>query len=80
MIKNDRTLIKTQLIVEIFKIFKEMNVNQDQFSKIIGTTQNKVSRMLNNHLYDFSMEQLIIYLQNLDKYVEIKIHDCKKDM
>ena len=66
-------LIKTQLAVEIYQIFKSMDITQDEFAKLIGVKQPKISRILNGHLSDFSLETLIEYLQCLGRYVEIKI-------
>lgn len=72
---NMSTLIKTQIAVEIYKIFKSKNITQAEFSKLLGIRQAKISRILNGHLNEFSLESLINYLQLLNKYVEITVSD-----
>jgi len=66
-------LLKTQLSVEIYEIFKQMNISQNEFAKLLGIRQPKVSRLFGGHLKEFSLEKLIEFLQLLDRYVELKI-------
>jgi predicted XRE-type DNA-binding protein len=73
-----KTFIKTQLSVEIYKIFTSMDVTQEEFAKLLNIKQAKVSRIMNGHMGEFSIETLVEYLQHLGKYVEFKILDSKQ--
>ncbi len=71
-------LIKTQLAVEIYKIFIEKGSSQKDFAKLIGIRQAKISRIINGHLKEFTIDSLINYLHSLQKYVIIQIVDVNQ--
>jgi predicted XRE-type DNA-binding protein len=70
-----KNLIKTQLAVEIYKIFISKRITQTEFGKVLGIKQAKVSRLCMGHLREFSLETLIDYLQCLGRYVVIEIKE-----
>jgi predicted XRE-type DNA-binding protein len=51
-----KTLLKTQIAVEIYNIFISMNITQNEFGKLLKIRQAKVSRIFNGHLSEFSLE------------------------
>ncbi len=76
----NKTFLKNQIAVEIYKSFVELGISQTEFSKLMNIKQPKVSRIFNGHLKEFSLETLIEYLQLLGNYVEIKITKIDKKL
>ncbi|MBF84522.1 MAG: hypothetical protein CL489_08615 [Acidobacteria bacterium] len=62
--------MKSNMILEIREVTSGKYTQKDLANKL-GVTQPRVSKLLNGHLYDFSLQELIKYLIKLDVTVEI---------
>lgn len=65
--------MKSNMILEIRKVTSGKYTQKDLAYKL-GITQPRVSKLLNGHLYDFSLQELIKYLIKLDATVEIFVN------
>ena len=57
--------LKAQLVHQVRKVRKERGLTQEALGKMIGMHQSEVSRMLNNHLDEFSIDRLIKVVEAL---------------
>lgn len=69
----DEALAKAKLVVRINDIIKSRKLTQAQAAKVLGITQSNVSRLVNGHLGDFSIERLVRFIRLLGRDVEIRI-------
>ncbi len=69
----DEALAKSKLIIRIDKLIRGRKLTQAQAAKVLGITQPNVSRLLNGHLGDFSIERLVKFIRLLGRDVEIRI-------
>lgn len=69
----EKYLAKAELAQQINKIIKHRSLKQKDAAKILGIDQPKVSALHCGRLDDFSIERLIIFLNKLDRDVEIVV-------
>ena len=69
----DEALAKSKLIIRIDKLIRGRKLTQAQAAKVLGITQSNVSRLVNGHLGDFSIERLVRFIRLLGRDVEIRI-------
>lgn len=69
----DELLVKAKLTHRIDKIIRGRKLTQAQAAKVLGITQSNVSRLVNGHLGDFSIERLVRFIRLLGRDVEIRI-------
>lgn len=68
---SEELLAKATLALKISDIIKGRHLSQVEAAKVLGTTQPKVSNLLNGRLQGFSMERLLRFLNALDRDVQI---------
>lgn len=66
-------LLKAQLAIQVRELVQERGLTQAQVAQLTGITQPRVSRLLNGHMGDFSVERLFFILQRLGYPVEVRI-------
>ena len=69
----EERLAKAQLALKISEIIQKQHLNQIDAAKILGTTQPKVSAIMNGNLSGFSLERLIYFLTVLGQDVQIVV-------
>ena len=69
----EELLVKATLALKISDIIKGRHLSQAEAAKVLGTTQPKVSNLLNGRLQGFSMERLLRFLNALDRDVQIVV-------
>jgi predicted XRE-type DNA-binding protein len=67
-------LLKAELVLRIAITMKECALNQTAAAEQLGVTQPDVSRMLEGHFRQFSVERLMRFLVALGQDVEIVVH------
>lgn len=70
---SDRYLAKVKLAYQINEIIKNRRLKQTDAANLLGIDQPKVSALNCGRLDDFSIERLIIFLNKLDRDVEIVV-------
>ena len=66
-------LAKAQLAHTISSIIRRRHLTQKEAAEVLGTTQPKVSALMNGRLGGLSMERLVALVNRLDRDVEIRI-------
>jgi predicted XRE-type DNA-binding protein len=69
----EELLAKATLALKISEIIKGRHLSQAEAAKVLGTTQPKVSNLMNGRLQGFSMERLLRFLNALDRDVQIVV-------
>ena len=69
----EELLAKAKLAKKIGDIIKGRRLSQAQAAEVLGTTQPKVSNLINGRLQGFSMERLLRFLNAFDRDVQIVI-------
>jgi predicted XRE-type DNA-binding protein len=69
----EERLAKARLALKISEIIQKQHLNQIEAAKILGTTQPKVSAIMNGNLSGFSLERLICFLTVLGQDVQIVV-------
>ena len=69
----EELLAKAGLVSAISDIIKGRHLTQKAAAEVLGTTQPKVSNLINGKLEGFSMERLARFLNMLDRDVEIVV-------
>jgi predicted XRE-type DNA-binding protein len=69
----EELLAKATLVLKISEIIKGRHLSQAEAAKVLGTTQPKVSNLMNGRLQGFSMERLLRFLNALDRDVQIVV-------
>ena len=69
----EELLAKGGLASAISDIIKGRHLTQKAAAEVLGTTQPKVSNLINGKLEGFSMERLARFLNTLDRDVEIVV-------
>ncbi len=70
---SEKELLKAQLGAEIFRILKERKLTQVEAAKLLGVKHTEVSRLKAAKLSDYSVEQLMRFLNQLNRDIEIRI-------
>ncbi|HJQ60345.1 MAG TPA: helix-turn-helix transcriptional regulator [Vineibacter sp.] len=65
--------IKAELVHQIAAILKDVGLTQADVARRLGVAQPDVSRMLNGHFRQFSVERLMRFLVALGRNVEIVV-------
>lgn len=68
-------LCRTDLMMEIEKIIEERGLSQTKAAKILGTTQPRLSDMLNGRIEKFTVDMLMKWLVKLGKEVKVTVKD-----
>lgn len=69
----EERLVKARLALKISEIIHKKHLNQIEAAKILGTTQPKVSAIMNGNLSGFSLDRLIYFLTVLGQDVQIVV-------
>ena len=69
----EELLAKARLASAISDIIEGRHLTQKAAAKVLGTTQPKVSNLVNGSLEGFSLERLARFLNRLDRDVEIVV-------
>ncbi len=69
----EELLAKAGLASAISDIIKGRHLTQKAAAEVLGTSQPKVSNLINGKLEGFSMERLARFLNTLDRDVEIVV-------
>ena len=69
----EELMLKAQLAIQVRELVMERDLTQAQVAQLTGITQPRVSRLLNGHMGDFSVERLFFILQRLGHGVEVRI-------
>ena len=67
----EELLVKAEMVRQISKLIESRRLTQSQAAEILGTSQPVVSDLIRGRLGKFSIERLIIYLNRLDRSVDI---------
>lgn len=70
---SEEMLAKAQLAHTISSIIRHRHLTQKEAAEVLGTTQPKVSALMNGRLSGLSMERLVALVNRLDRDVEIRI-------
>ena len=70
---SEKELLKAQLGAEILRILKERKLTQVKAAKLLGIKQTDVSRLKSAKLSDYNVEQLMRFLNQLNRDIEIRI-------
>ena len=73
----DTHLLKARLVSRLQDVIAERGLTQTEVAKKIGVSQPDVSRLLNGHFRDVSVERLMRLLTKLGCEVEIVIRDLR---
>ncbi len=73
IVNSDKYLAKAELASQINHIIKSRGLAQKEAAKTLGIDQPKISALNSGRLNDFSIERLIIFLNKLDRDVEIVV-------
>jgi len=65
--------LKAQIVSEIEDILSNRNLTQAAAGKLMGISQPEVSRLLNGHFREYSIERLMSFLTVFDRDVEIHV-------
>ena len=69
----EKELLKAQLAAEISRILKERKLNEVEAAKLLGIKHTEVSHLKAAKLSDYSVEQLMRFLNQLNRDIEIRI-------
>ena len=69
----EKELLKAQLGAEIFRILKERKLTQEEAAKLLGVKHLEISRLKAAKLSDYSVDQLMTFLNRLNHDIEIHI-------
>ena len=67
----ERELLRSDLVVEIYSILEERKLTATKVGEILGIAQSDVSRLKNGDFHCFSVECLFMFLNRLNRNVEI---------
>ena len=67
----DKHLAKVELTSQINNIIEKRGLKQIEAAKVLGIDQPKISALSCGRLDEFSIERLILFLNKLDRDVEI---------
>jgi len=70
---SEELLAKTRLASAISDIITGRHLTQTEAADLLGTSQPKVSNLMNGRLDGFSLERLARFLNTLDRDVEIVV-------
>ncbi|HED04228.1 MAG TPA: XRE family transcriptional regulator [Candidatus Fraserbacteria bacterium] len=71
---SEEMLAKAELARQIAAIVRCRHLNQAKTARLLGTTQPKISALLNGNLAGFSLERLIRFLTTLGRDVQIVVN------
>lgn len=70
---SEELLAKARLASAISDIITGRHLTQTEAADLLGTSQPKVSNLMNGRLDGFSLERLARFLNTLDRDVEIRV-------
>ena len=73
----EEELLKAQLGAEIFRILKERKLTQAEAAKLLCVKQSEISHLKAAKLSYYSVEQLMTFLNRLNRDIEIRIIPSK---
>lgn len=73
----EHELLKADLAVEIYRIIAGRKLTQAKAGELLGVDQADVSRLKNGDFDRFSVERLFVFLNQLNRNVEIRITPAK---
>ena len=66
-------LLKAKLTVEIYRLFKQRGITQQQAAKLLGTTQAQVSTLMRCRPASVSVGRLMEFLTVLGQDIEVTV-------
>ena len=69
----ERELLRSKLALEAYRILESRKLTQTEAGEILGISQSEVSRLKNGDFHRFSVERLLMFLNRLNRNVEIRI-------
>jgi predicted XRE-type DNA-binding protein len=72
--------IKSDLVIQIMKAIRRLNLTQDQAAKRMGISQPKVSGMIRGDFSNLSERKLMDCLARLGYNIEIRVRPVKTDV
>jgi predicted XRE-type DNA-binding protein len=75
---SDELLAKARLASAISDIVTGRHLTQAEAADLLGTSQPKVSNLMNGRLEGFSLERLARFLNTLDRDVDIVVKRCPR--
>ncbi|MBS0622354.1 MAG: XRE family transcriptional regulator [Verrucomicrobia bacterium] len=73
----EEALAKSELARQISKLIKKKKLTQKQAAEILGIDQPKISALIRGRLRSFSLERLILFLNELGQDVSIIVSPAK---
>jgi len=70
---HEERLAKSKLAIQIERIIDKRKLSQAEAAKLLGTTQPKISLLMNGHFEEFSIDRLMSLLKRLDQDIEIRV-------
>ena len=74
---SDKLKIKTDLVIQIRKAIRRLDLNQDQAARRMGISQPKVSGMMRGDFSNLSERKLMDCLARLGYNIEIRVKPVK---
>ena len=72
-------LMKSQLGLAIFKIFKEKKLNQKQAAELLDVDQPEISKLKNGNYSRFRVERLFYFLNILGRNVDVRVSKARQN-
>lgn len=69
----EEQLVKADLAIQIIKLIKRKELNQEEAASLLGIDQPKISALSRGRLSGFSVERLFKFLSTLNQEIEIII-------
>ena len=71
-------MMKAQLALAIFRVFKKKKLNQTQAAELLGVDQPEISKLKNGNFSRFRVERLFQFLNLLGQNVDIRVSSARK--
>ena len=73
----DGLALRADLAAELFRILNQKKWTQTKAAEVLGIDQPQISRLKNGDFDHFSLERLLLFLNKLNRDVEIRITKMK---
>jgi len=70
-------LMKSQLALAIFRIFKKKKLNQTQAAELLGVDQPEISKLKNGNFSRFRIERLFHFLNVLGQNIDVRVSTAR---
>ncbi|MDE0298744.1 MAG: helix-turn-helix transcriptional regulator [Candidatus Poribacteria bacterium] len=69
----EHELLRSDLAFEVYSILEARKLTRSEIGKVLDIDQSDVSRLKNGDFHRFSVERLFMFLNRLNRNVEIRI-------